>query len=275
MRKKAWILAILFWALTASAQSINAIIALVNKEPITAFELEEAMRELRLDKTKALKALINDRLEEAEAKRIGIFVNDFELENELKAMLESNKSDMQALQAKLRAQNQSLEEFKAEFKKQILRKKLYESVGGWAKIDYSDNGLRDYYETHSQDFVVYESIAVLMYVADDEKSLELLQKTGKKPKGVRVQSASLSLENSDPRLLAFLSRLEPNAFSPILQNELGLISYQVKAKQNPQSLPFDQIKNEVSSVYINEQRQLYIEDFFEKLRAKAQISYLR
>ncbi|TKX30076.1 hypothetical protein CQA38_00080 [Campylobacter sp. MIT 12-5580] len=257
------------------AQEINSIAIIVNKEPITSFEINEAINELKVPRNQAISMLINDRLEESEAKRMGIFINEFELENELNKMLAQSGGSMQSLQASLSSSGESLEDFKEDFKKQMQRKKLYEAVASGAKIDNSEDAMRSYFETHSNEFVLYASIDVNIFSSYEAKDLENLQKGGKKASNVKEHRENLNTSNADPRLLAFLSRLNINEFSPILQNSGELSIYQVKAKHQPQTLPFEQIKEEVANVYINEQRQNFIKDFFDKARAKATIQYLR
>ncbi|EPI0725365.1 hypothetical protein ACSYQW_001757, partial [Campylobacter jejuni] len=42
-----------------------------------------------------------------------------------------------------------------------------------------------------------------------------------------------------------------------------------------QTPEYEQVKNEVLNAYVSEQRQNFIQDYFDKLRSKINIEYLR
>lgn len=259
----------------AIAQTVNAIAIIVDQEPITLYEIQMAMKELKIDKVKAEELLINDRIEQAQIKKMGNVVNEFELENEIKKMLTANENDINSFKAELKAKGQSYENFKKEYKKQLEKRKLYEAVASGAKIDYSDDGTRSYYDTHRDDFLLFEQIAVSVYSSQKAENLELLRTTGVKSKDIKEQQDALNLQNTDPRLLVFLSSIKEGEFSPVLENEAQFVLYKVRRKAKPQALPYEQIKEQVTSVYVNKQRQDFIKDFFDKAHSKAQIVKLR
>lgn len=259
----------------ANSKMINAVAIIVNNEPITLFEIENTMKALKIDKTKAVKLLIDDRIEQAQIKKMGNIVDEFELESEIKKTLAANDSDLVSFQAELKAKGQDYESFKKEFKKQLEKRRLYEAVASGAKIDYSDEGVRNYYETHKDDFLLFEQIAVSVYSSKRAEILEMFRSTGAKTKEIKESQDNLNLQNADPRLLVFLSSVAENDFSPVLENESEFVLYKIKRKSSPQALPFEQIQEQVSSVYTNKQRQDFIKDFFDKAHSKAQIVRLR
>lgn len=258
-----------------NAQVVNAVAIIVNNEPITLFEIQNAMNELKIDRTEAVKLLINDRIEQAQIKKMGNIVDEFELESEIKKMLTANESDLQSFKNELKAQGKDYESFKKEYRKQLEKRKLYEAVASGAKIDYSDEGVRKFYETHEEDFLLFEQILVSVFSSKRVENLEKFRQTGIKTKDIKERQDNLNVQNTDPRLLVFLSGIEIDAFSPVLENESEFVLYKVKRKNSPQALPFEQIKEQVSSVYVNKQRQDYIKDFFDKAHSKAQIVRLR
>lgn len=259
----------------ATAQVVNAVAVIVNNEPITLFEIEKTMKELRIDRAKAVELLINDRIEQAQIKRMGNVISNFELDNEIKKMLAANDRDLDSFKAELATKGQEFESFKKEYKKQLEKRKLYEAVASGAKVDYSDEGALSFYETHKDDFLLYEQISVSIYTAKGAENLEIFRNGGAKTRDIKEEKETLNLQNTDPRLLVFLSSIEENGFSPVLENDDEFVLYRVKSKAKPQALPYEQIKEQVSSVYINKQRQDFIKDFFDKEHAKAQIVRIR
>lgn len=259
----------------ATAKVVNAVAIIVNNEPITLFEIENAMKELKIDRQKAVELLINDRIEQAQIKKMGNIVSNFELDNEIKKMLAANDRDLDSFKAELKAKGQDFESFKKDYKKQLEKRKLYEAVASGAKVDYSDEGVFSFYETHKDDFLLYGQISVSVYAAKGAENLEIFRNGGAKTRDIKESKESLNLQNTDPRLLVFLSSIEEEGFSPVLENESEFVLYKVKSKTKPEALPYEQIKEQVSSVYVNKQRQDFIKDFFDKEHAKAQIVRLR
>lgn len=259
----------------ATAQMINAIAIIVDQEPITLYDIDMAMKELNIDRTKAIELLINDRIEQAQIKKMGNVVDEFELENEIKKMLVANEIDLNDFKADLKAKGQNYENFKKEYKKQLEKRKLYEAVASGAKIDYSDDGARSYYDTHRDDFLLFEQIAVSVYSSERAENLERFRITGIKSKDIKEKQDALNIQNTDPSLLVYLSSIKEGEFSPVLENEAEFMLYKVRRKAKPQALPYEQIKEQVASVYVNKQRQDFIKDFFDKAHSKAQIVRLR
>lgn len=266
---------LLFCVIFAAAELINGVAIIVNNEPITLYEINKTAKELKIDKQKAVELLINDRIEQAQIKKMGNAVSDFELENEIKKMLTANESDLASLKAELNAKGQSYEDFKKEYKKQLEKRKLYEAVASGAKVDYSEEGAQAYYELHSDEFMLYESISVNSYNAQSSELLENFRANKAKIKGIKQNSELLTLQNTDPRLVVFLSSIAVGEFSPVLEDDEGFVLYEIKGKNRPQKLPYSEIKEQVQSIYTNKQRQDFIKDFFDKEHSKANIVYLR
>ncbi|TQR54454.1 peptidylprolyl isomerase [Campylobacter troglodytis] len=256
--------------LASKAASINAIALIVDNEPITVYEINEAEKKLKTTRENAINFLINDRIERAQIKKMGTTLSEFELETEIKKIFDEDE-----LKAELRAKKQSYEDFKEDFKSQLEKRRLYELVASGAKIDYSEEAARSFYERNLDEFLLFTSITVSVYNSSKLSSLENLRSTNKKDPSIKEKTAKLSLDNSDPRLLVFLSRLAKNEYSPILEDEKGFVMYRLRDKSLPQPLAYEDVREEVGSVYINQQRQDHIKDFFDKAYSKANITRLR
>lgn len=111
------LLSFAFFASLASANTINAIAVVVNKEPITTYDIDQTMKALKIDRNKALGILINEKMEISQMKQLGIVVNDLELDDAINKMLTQNKTTLNAFKANLKSKNQSYEQFRANFKK--------------------------------------------------------------------------------------------------------------------------------------------------------------
>lgn len=323
-----------FFALSASGAVVNGIAIVVNNEPITLYEIDEAMKSLNLSRERAIEALIADRIERAQIKKMGALVDEFELENEIKKLLAANEQSEDAFKMELASKGTSWDDFKKDFRKELEKRKLYEAVAGSAKVDYSEEGARNYYEINQDSFKLYENISANAYTSTNSSDLENLiaaknaelqsainlsvnsggsgvknsasagnsgsagsknaaansstknaKNAGKnsakssanllKNKRIKSENLVLTMQNADPRLLVYLSGIEENGFSPVLENGDSFIVYEVKSRAKPQTLPYEEIKEQVAQVYINKQRQDFMKDFFDKLYSKANVVRMR
>ncbi|WP_286005328.1 peptidylprolyl isomerase [Campylobacter avium] len=255
------------------ARQINAIALTIDQEIITEYEISKLMQEKKISKQEAINELIDDKLELAEIKKYKIFVNEFELENEMNKMLMQSNSSLNQLKANL--SKKDFQKAKENFKKQLEKRRLYEALVSAYKVDTSEQGLRSYYDSNPDDFVIFTQISVEVLSSSEASELEKLKTSKRKAASIQSESVILSPQNSDIRLLAFLSRLKPGEYTPIMQNNDIFMMYKVKNKEQAQTLPFDEIKSEITNLYASKQREEYLSDYFNKLRAKADIKYLR
>ncbi|MFB1645130.1 peptidylprolyl isomerase [Campylobacter molothri] len=267
------LLSFCFFANLTSANTIDAIAIVVDKEPITTYDINEKMEKLHLSKNEALQVLINEKMEKSQMKKFGIFTSELELDNAIDKMLSQNNITLDMLKADLKTKGQTYEQFRENFKKDLEKRKLYDQIANTAKIDYSDIGAKKFFEQHQDKFSIFTEIAVKIYTSQNINFLESL-KINKKTM-LKAENAILTPENADPRLLSLLSQVSIGDFSPILNSKNGYQIYKVENKGGMQTPDFEQIKNDVLNAYIGEQRQNYIQDYFDKLRSKINIEYLR
>lgn len=272
LKMRIFLLLFMIFALSYARQ-INAIALTVDQEIITEYEISKLMQEKKISKQEAINELIDDKLELAEIKKYKIFVNEFELENEMNKMLMQSNSSLNQLKANL--SKKDFQKAKENFKKQLEKRRLYEALVSAYKVDTSEQGLRSYYDSNPDDFVIFTQISVEVLSSSEASELEKLKTNKRKAASIQSESVILSPQNSDIRLLAFLSRLKPGEYTPIMQNNDIFMMYKVKNKEQAQTLPFDEIKSEITNLYASKQRDEYLSDYFNKLRAKADIKYLR
>lgn len=267
------LLSFAFFTSLASANTINAIALVVDKEPITTYDLDQTMNELKIDRNKALGILINEKMEISQMKQLGVVVNELELDNAINQMLKQNKTTLDAFKADLKSKKQSYEQFRADFKKDLEKRKLYEKIASMAKTDFSDDGAKKFFEQNKDKFTFFTQINVNIYESNNAQTLENIKNTKKTT--LKPQNASLNTSNADPRLLGLLSQIPSGEFSPVLNAQKGYELYEVKSKSGAQTPNFEQVKNEVLNAYVSEQRQNFIQDYFDKLRSKINIEYFR
>ncbi len=269
--KKTWIF-LIFYANFANAVLSNSIALVVDKEPITSYDIEQTMKILNTSREQALNVLIDEKIELSQIKQLGIAVNELEIDEGIRKIMAQSGMNLEQFRANLKQRGQSYEGFRAELKRDLEKRKLYEKIASFNKADFSDEGARKFFEQNKNRFALYTNINVNIYNSQDPSVLENLRNN--KFTMLSPNDAILNTNNSDPRLLGLLSQIQVGDFSPVLNSKQGYEVYEIKSKNNPEYPLYEQIKNEVLNTYVSEQRQNYIKDYFEKLRSKLSIEYL-
>jgi len=160
------IIAITLFPLTAGAELIIGIAAIVNDDIITTYEVDKEAtlmgKELEkraptevVDKgslrSTALNRLIDKKLIEQKIRELDIKISEEELRQSIEDVKKQNKLSQEALVAALRGQGLSFDQYKAQLKEQLERLRLM-SQEVRAKIQVGEREMREYYEANRARF---------------------------------------------------------------------------------------------------------------------------
>lgn len=276
-KMKKFLISCFFAASILYAQNIGGIAMIVENEPITIYDINQAMKQLNTkDKQKAIAFLVDDRIQTSEAKKFGIQVSNFELKKKLDQIAKSNNTDINGLQVKIEKDGFDFENFKKQIRKDLQKEKLYQSIMQNAKINTDDETLKHFYETNIDKFSTFSNVDLVVY---NSSNPELLQKLLNNPmyKNSQIKSKAISLNASsiDPRLLALLNNTKVGNFTPILNGENTYIIYFVKEKYGKNPIEFDLIKDQIANAYTINQKEQALKNHLDKIRANAHIEELR
>lgn len=165
----------------ASAEVINKVIATVDGDPITQYDLDKYegsdIRTLQggtpPDKKQLLDTLITDRLIEKEALEKGIIVKDEDVDRYIADIKQRNKLTDAQLQAALEAQGIAMPDYRKQIRQEIERQQLIgREIRG--KVSVTPEEVERYYQAHLADYATGERyrIAHIVFVvkADDPES---------------------------------------------------------------------------------------------------------
>ncbi|AJC85212.1 SurA domain-containing protein [Campylobacter peloridis] len=259
------------------AQTIGGVAMVVEGEPITLYDIEQTMKQLNTnDKQKAITFLVDEKIQQNEVKKLGIYVSTFELNEKLAQIAKGNKTDINGLQAKMEKDKLNFETFKNQVKRDLEKEKLYRSIMQNTKVNIDDETLKYFYESNIDKFSTFSNIDLVVYNSTEP---ELLQKITQNPmfKNSQIKSKAISLNasNIDPRLLALLNNTKIGEFTPVLNGENAYIVYFVKEKYGKNPIDFNLIKDQVANVYTINQKEQALKNYLDKIRANAHIEELR
>jgi parvulin-like peptidyl-prolyl isomerase len=156
-----WLLLTALTVLTATvhAELVNKILATVDGEPITVYQLKrfthDSIRGRQLsgstDQAGLLDALITDILIQKEVSDKGIVVRDEDIDRYIDAIKQRNKIDDEKLKAALAAQGVTMEGYRVQIREEIERNQLIgREVGG--KVTVTPEDVQRYYEAHLSEY---------------------------------------------------------------------------------------------------------------------------
>lgn len=276
-KMKKFLISCSFAANILYAQTIGGVAMIVENEPITLYDINQAMKQLKTnDKQKAIAFLVDDKIQQNEAKNFGIVISDFDLKNKLDQIAKGNNTDINGLQKNMEKKGLNFELFKEQVRKDMQRERLYHNIMQNAKVNINDEVLKKFYEDNLDKFSTFSNVDLVVYNSTNPELLQqLLQNPMYKNEQIKSKAISLNASNIDPRLLALLNNTKAGDFTPVLNGENAYIIYFVKEKYGKNPIDFDLIKEQIGNAYTINQKELALKNHLDKIRSNAHIEEIR
>jgi parvulin-like peptidyl-prolyl isomerase len=274
-------LLLLLFGIGLSAAMIDGIAAVVNNEPITMYEIEQAAKRLHISPKEALELLIQKRIEESQIKKLGIDVDDFELEKAIENFAAQKGMDLASFRQAIESQGVSWSDYKRSFKEQLLRKRLYERIARDLASNITEEQLRDYYENHKNEFTLAKKATLYKYISPSKEILERIRQnplyTPQNPALLAKGEEKVDLETLEPTFAAIINKTPEGGFTPILPlpNDDRYLLILVKSKEDRITIPFEKAKGFILNKLSNKNRSKSVKEYFDKLRASANVKIIR
>jgi peptidyl-prolyl cis-trans isomerase SurA len=180
-----------------AAELCNRVVAVVNNDVITLYELNNRIKEMtgsapeelmqknqamfRDAQRKILEVLIDEKITQAKTKELRIQVSDRQVDNYLEKVKRDNQWTQEDLVAGLEKEGLSYEKYRERIRKDIERAQLIEFEVR-SKIIIRDESIQKYYEDHRGTFGVAEKVqlAGIFLMRKDMKSEEEMRELYKK-----------------------------------------------------------------------------------------------
>jgi peptidyl-prolyl cis-trans isomerase SurA len=203
---------ILSAAVSAHAEVINRVYAVVGDKVITQYELETLnpkrlqmiyerfkgdKREEELSKyyLQALDLLIDNYVIEQAAAKEGVRVSDRELSNAIQEIMVKNNVDEEKLTELLAASNQTLEQYKWKIKIDILKARLM-SIVFRPKIVITEEDISEYVSKNADSLELSDMYELRIMTVPDDKTLENAMSEFKKTDNFRETAMKYSTAGS-------------------------------------------------------------------------------
>ncbi len=307
---------ILFLPVVARAELANEIAAIVNDDPITTYEVEKEQADMEKSLAKnvpgdaagkdrlreeALNSIINKKLITQKIGELGIKVSDDEIKQMIENVKKQNNISQETLEAALKSQGVSYEQYKAQIKEQLERLRLI-SQEVRAKVQITDKEIREYYLSHQEKFEKEESYhaAVITLNISADASAEEKKKTADRAAAIHEELKSgknfqeLARKYSDdasakdggdlgtfrkgemlPEFEKVLSGLKPGEISEPFSTPSGLHIVKLLERFHGELKPFQEVKGEVEDSLYKKKSEERFNEWLAGLRKNASVEILQ
>lgn len=269
--KKSLLFSILFLCgISLSATQINSVIANVNNEPITTYELRQMMAKTGGNYQKAMEALISEKLQNAEMKRLQILISPYEVEKQLNLIAQNNKISLPELQKRVEKSGKSFATFKKEVETDMKLNRFYQAV--LSNIKITPEAVRAFYDANPQFFTKFNGVKAVRYVAKNPQILENIARGAKAAQGPNlfVQNINIAPKQMSQEAFAFFAQIPQGAYSRITQNHQGFYEmFYVGEKTGLVRVPYEEAQEHAFEIYSSKEREKAAQAYFDKLRSSA------
>jgi parvulin-like peptidyl-prolyl isomerase len=293
---------------------VDRIVAVVNQEIITFSEIEkwsrpfqkEIQAEDRLERReriqevfrKVLDRIIEEKLIEQEAKKSGIKVTSKEIDVAVEEVKQQNKINQEELEKALATEGLTLEAFKKDLEKRILRTKFVHSA---VKVEQraGEKELIEFFQKNVNQYWVNESYrpAHILFLIQQEATPEQIRGIRKKSQKVLekikegADFAKMAIEYSEdtssrkeggdlgyfkkgellPTLEREAMKLQVGEVSDLIRTEVGFHILKLLDRKGGEPPPFEEIKEKVQADYYEKELEKAYQQFLGKLKEKSVI----
>ena len=307
-------LVVLCMSAAAAADFVDRIVAVVNYDIITLSELNRTLESFmkRIEKSQnikgneevinearkaALNGLINNMLIDQEAGRLGVVVDEEDVDQALKGILDEKKLSLGQFRQMLAERGGTLDDYKEDMRRQIVKMRL---IGKEirSKIGVSKEEIGEYYAKHRGEYEGEEAVRVQQILiiapedAGEEKRRTLRENAEKVLERLKrgESFAQLAIEYSQgpaaqaggdlgfiekgvmhPEVDKEAFRLKTDEISDVVESPVGFHILKIADKRGEGVKPLKDVRDEIKESIANEKAQKKFEEWIEEQRKKSLI----
>ena len=285
----------------------NRIVAIVNDDVITLYELEKRIEEVTGRKPSELKnedygaylegrrrilaLLIDEKVIQHQVKEMGFESTEEEVASSIARIKASNQWTHVDLLAAIQSQGLTFEKFRERIKQDLEKNKLidYEVK---SKVIITDEAVKQYYDKHMDDYssdgtvrlaIIYlpaETPSSLQEMTDNIASLlkngedfgELAKKYSKGPNAKNGGDlGTIQLSQLDPKLERMVENMSEGEASQPIVGSSGVQFFKLIEKREKGIDSLEEVKNDIEDVLYQEEIQALFSSWIKELREKAYI----
>ncbi len=273
MKKFAFALLLLGFTF-GNAAVLNSVIATVNNAPITEFELKDAMKKYKTNRANALNALIRQKLEEEQIRNFNIVTNEYEVDRRIEQIRVGRGWSEARFKAEVKKAGLNWEDFREEIYQNLLKEKLYGGILQEAGRNVTPENVRKFYDQNKHRFSSYSKFSIVHYAG---ATAELVKRAIANPMtqipNTQVQRLEVEADKLPAGLRALFEQTPEGKRTQIFNNGRFFEAFMVSEKKGMRVAKFEDVEKQIAQMMSSREQDIFLADYFNKLRAKAVISY--
>ncbi|MEE8448216.1 MAG: peptidylprolyl isomerase [Thermodesulfobacteriota bacterium] len=298
-------------SLSYAGTLIDRIVAVVNDDIVTLSELEAATKsffktplEEGLDKKsvqeirgKLLERLIEARIIDQEAARLGIMVTEKEVDAAIADVMNTNKITKDELEQALKRENVTMELYRTQIKGQMKKMKLIRSEVR-SRVAVTEEKSKEYYQKNISDYQTEVKVRpmIIFLAAPANAPAQVKEKSRKQAEEVLkkikagAQFEALARQYSQgpnaqdggdmgflkPEKMELLFRqatlaLQVGQVSQVVTTPAGFLIIKLVDKQETRAIPFDEVKEKIKNKLYQESLEKKFSQWVKKVKEKAHV----
>lgn len=258
------------------AEIVDAIALVVNDTAITLYDIEKKKVEKNISKEDAVSELIDEALFQELVQKYNITADIFDVNNYLDKIAASNGMDLYTFKSIIKQRYKDYSKYEEQTKQLIIRQKLTDKlVRGNLKIA-NEEDLEIYYENNQNLFKMASNVKAVQFASKNKAILnEALRNPNTQVEGVSKTPIDLDQKNLNPQLRFIINETKSNQFTPIFNANKQFISLYILQKEDVQTIAFEDVKDRIFNIVMQDREKKYLKDYFEKLKLSADIKIVR
>ena len=270
--KQTVIAALLMLTMLLEAKVVDAIAMIVEGEPVTTAEIAAVQRQYKVPKQKAVDLLVRDRLQKVALKAIP--VSEKEIDQKVNEIAAKNGISVARMQQILKSQGTSWSQYRESIRNGLKKEKFFNEKVVANIPAPSEDELKLYYTHHQKEFLLPATLQMREFSAKNKETMQRFLRTHS-AKGIQVRTVTKKTKEINPALLSTLLRTPIGGITPPLNAGNRYIIYQILAREGKIQMSYDKSKGAVESAWRRSQQNKALQDYFEKLRTRADVQILR
>jgi parvulin-like peptidyl-prolyl isomerase len=268
-------------AAPAAAATVNRIVATVDGEPITSYQVDTFIRAnvrgadpaqiSEADRKKVLDMLVNDLIVDMESAKLGVGASNEEVNAYIEQIKKQNNLDDAKLMAALEQQGLTLDAYRQQVAKEIQRSQLL-ARNVRSQVSVTPEQIQKYYDEHKDQFSEADAVTVrhIFFAVPQQGGEQAMQQLGDKAKTAytRLQAgepfAQVAREMSEgpdasqggmlgtmkkgqmrPELESVAFSLRAGQWSPPVQSPYGLHILYVEERHAGSSVALEEVQEQI------------------------------
>ncbi len=254
------------------AQMVDGIAMIVEGEAVTTAEIRAVQHMRHVSKAKAVDMLVLDRLQKAAMKDVAL--SEDEVDAKIASIAAQNNVTVPQMQKILKQRGTSWSQYRSTIRDAMKKEKFYKEKVINAIPSPTDDELKIFYKNHKKEFTIPSSITMNEYSTEDEEAMKRFVQTHS-TKGIRVRTVTKKSKELNPALLSMLLQTKNGDYTRPFNAGGRYVVFKIRSKRGKINMPFEAAKPAVLRRWKQQQQSKALKDYFEKMKANADIQILR